>query len=223
MFTAHLSAIQELLGETGTLIVPTHSWSLCNTSKVFDIKRTPSETGPFTEYIRKQKSSVRQLHPFSSSTALGKEAMAICANTSKHAYGPESPFQRMIDRNALYVSIGLPIELTISLVHHIELVMGVPYRYVKEFIHPIKVDNELKNIAFYLYVIRRECQIERDCNVNILNEFKKSYSVKRSSLGRSIVESLSTAEFFQAITKVFAKNIYIWLKKPPKKRISYQQ
>ncbi|MDU9048389.1 MAG: AAC(3) family N-acetyltransferase [Candidatus Electrothrix sp. Rat3] len=85
MFTAHLSAIQELLGETGTLIVPTHSWSLCNTSKVFDIKRTPSETGPFTEYIRKQKSSVRQLHPFSSSTALGKEAMAICANTSKHA------------------------------------------------------------------------------------------------------------------------------------------
>ena len=218
ILNSHLIAIKDIIGEKGTIVVPTHSWKLCNTNKVFDIHSIPSETGPFTEYIRQQKDAVRQFHPFSSSTALGKEAVDICMNNSRHVYGLESPFQRMVDRDALYVSVGKPMESTISLVHHIEFLMGVPYRYTKEFLHPCLVDGKVKMMEFYLYVTRKKCEIVRDKNNKIMDAFNKSYTLNKTTLGRSCVESLSTADFYQSTKKVFSKDIYVWLKRPPLNR-----
>ena len=214
----HVNVIQELIGDEGTLIVPTHSWSLCNTDKLFDPQSTKSEEGPFTEYVRQQKNSVRQFHPFASVTALGNKAVEICTNNSRNAYGWESPFQRMVDLNAMYVSIGQPMETSISLVHHIELMMGVPYRYTKEFTQPCLVDGTVKMIEFYLYVTRKESDIVRDCNRNIMYTFKENNTVTRTKIGRSYAESLSMAEFFQSTTKMFADNIYVYLKSPPTSR-----
>ena len=195
---------------------------LCNTDIVFDIHSTPSETGPFTEYIRQHNFAVRQFHPFSSSTAIGAEAVDICTNNSRHVYGMESPFQRMVDRDALYVSVGQPMERSITLVHHMEFLMGAPYRYTKEFLHPCLIDGKVKIIEFYLFVTRTECEIVRDKNKKIMSAFKKSYNLNKTALGRSYVESLSTADFFQSTMKIFAQNIYVWLERPPLNR-SYRQ
>lgn len=214
----HFNVLRELVGDSGTLIVPTHSFSLCNTDTVFDPHATPSETGPFTEFVRQQHGSVRQFHPFSSSTAIGAEAEAICTQNSRHAYGPESPFHRMVDRDALYVSVGMPMNKTISLVHHIEMVMGVPYRYAKEFVHPCLVDGAVRELEFYFYVTRRECDIVRDRNLFIMDEFKKRYKLHRSPVGRSHVEALSCLDFYRSTTRLFAKNIYCWLREPPVNR-----
>ena len=73
-------------------------------------------------------------------------------------------------------------------------------------------------IEFYLYVTRKESDIVRDCNRNIMYTFKENNTVTRTKIGRSYVESLSMAEFFQSTTKMFADNIYVWLKNPPTSR-----
>lgn len=215
LLSEHLSVLQELIGESGTLIVPTHSWSLCNTNIPFDINKTESETGAFTEFVRNQKGAVRQFHPFSSSTALGRSSNYYCTNNSSHVYGVCSPFQRMIDADALYVSVGLPLERTISLVHHVELVMGVPYRYVKEFLHPCVVENKIIIKPFYLYVTNNKCGLIRDKNKKIMQNFREKYQVKKQILGRSFVEALGTQDFYQETTKLFSKDIFSWLKEPP--------
>jgi aminoglycoside 3-N-acetyltransferase len=214
----HINAIQEIIGINGTLVVPTHSWSLCNTNKIFDIKSVKSETGPFTEQVRIQKDSVRQFHPFSSLTAIGCKSVEICTNNSRHVFGHESPFQRMIEMDALYISIGQPMERSISLVHHIELIMGVPYRYTKEFVQPCLIDGKVKMVEFYVYVTRNECDIIRDRNEKIMHKFRKSFTMPKVSIGRSFSESLNMKDFFQATTKEFSKEMYIWLKNNPKVR-----
>ena len=215
LFQDHVKVIQELIGDKGTLVVPTHSWSLCKNNIPFDSSSTVSETGPFTEYVRQQENSVRQFHPFASVTALGEKAIEICTNNSHHAYGWETPFQRMIDLDAIYISIGQPMEKSISLVHHIEHIMGVPYRYTKEFIQPCLIDGDIKMIEFYLFVTRNDCDISRDTNKNIMQIFNKDNLVTRAKIGRSYGESLSMVEFFKSTTKAFADNIYVWIKNPP--------
>lgn len=218
LLRAHLSALQELLGPQGTLVVPTHSWSLIRTDIVYDPLTTQSETGPFTEFVRQQGSSVRQFHPYSSHTALGRDAEILCKNTSRHVFGHHSPFQRMADRDALCVSVGLQIEKAVSLVHHVELMMGVPYRYTKEFLHPCLVGGKVSDEMFYVFVTHHDCDINRDKNAKILRFFRESHPVERSSLGRSFVESLSMQDFFNSASELFRRDIYSWVSTPPTRR-----
>ena len=214
----HLYAIQELIGDKGTLVVPTHTWTLCNTDLVYDPLSAKSETGPFTEFVRQQAGSVRMFHPFSSLTALGYKASDICSNNSRHVFGMGSPFQRMIDMDALYVSVGQHMERSISLVHHIELVMGVPYRYVIEFVQQCLIDGTVEIYEFYVDVLRYECDIVRDRNKKIMANYRNTNSVVRTKMGRSFAESLSMPDFYHSTAELFAKDIYVWLKDTPIER-----
>jgi len=223
LLNAHLAAIQSLIGKTGTIVVPTHSWSLYNSNVPFSIPHTASETGPFSEFLRTLPGSVRQFHPFSSSTALGAEAKDICLKNTRHVYGPNSPFARLVERDALHLSVGLPVNRTISLVHHAELVAGVPYRYTKEFIHPYIEDGQTKLSEFYLFVTRRDVDIERDQNRRFLDYYLKHYPVLECPLGRSKVQSVRFGKFFEKAVELLSIDIYAWLKKPPSNRESYQR
>ena len=83
----------------GTIFVSTASTSLCNTNKIFDLKKTKSERGVFSNYVLGLKRSIRSLHPYLSYTGIGKYAKYACRNNSKHAYGPNSPMERMLKIN----------------------------------------------------------------------------------------------------------------------------
>jgi aminoglycoside 3-N-acetyltransferase len=105
MLEAHFNALSELIDlNKGTIVVSTASFSLCNTENTFDIENTPSEMGALTEFIRTRPESVRSFHPFTSYTAIGKNADYICNNNSRHSVGPNSPKARLIELNARYLS-----------------------------------------------------------------------------------------------------------------------
>lgn len=218
LLEGHFTALMELLGPKGTLVVPTHSFSLCNTNIPFDLNATKSERGPFTEFVRQRPGSVRQFHPFSSLTAFGYQADEICRETSRHAYGVHSPFQRMIDSDALFISLGENVGNSIALVHHVEFMMGVPYRYTKEFVHPCIVDGAIHDELFYLYVLWHECDIERDRNRKVMEHFEKYHRINKVDLGRSYLYPLSMKKFFQRTTELFRDDIYSWLTVPPSRR-----
>lgn len=223
ILNAHFSILMDLIGEKGTLVVPTHSWSLCNTITPFDPEKTLSETGAFSEFVRRQDGAIRQFHPFSSVTAIGHDALNICSDNSRHAYGPNSPFERMIDAEAIYLVVGRPINMAVSVVHHAEMVMGVPYRYAKEFIHPCIVRGEQILVNFYLYVLRRDVDIIRDRNKKILEFYLKNNNLLCGRLGRSTVQAVRIDEFYKSSVNLLSRDIYAWLKVPPTKRSSYQE
>jgi len=219
---AHYQALIELLGKGGTLVVPTGNAStnskiqICGTDNTFSLKDTPSGMGVFSEYVRKKPGARRSFHPFISYTAIGKHAAEICDDVSRHAFGPETPMERMINLNTLGISPGLHPRITASIIHHIEMVMGVPYRYTKEFIHPVQRGGKVVKEPFYMNVWYRECDLQRDEKKKIFKKFLSEYTIKSEKVGRGKIYSYSLVDFYKFNIKLFKKDIYIWLKEIPK-------
>lgn len=212
---AHLGVLRQLVGADGTLAVPTHTFSLCNTDRPFDPQASPSERGPFTEHVRRQPGSVRQFHPFASVTALGAAADAICGRCTRHAYGPNTPFARLIEADAWFVSIALPPQRTCSIVHHVEMAMGVPYRYTKEFLHPVQRPEGVRTEPFYLLVTHRAADLERDRNEKIFRHPQLGGTVRETALGMNRIWAYRMRDFEQAAVDCLTDDIYAWLKRPP--------
>lgn len=219
LLSAHLRAFIELIGPTGTLFVPTASLNLCNTDIVFDPDQTPStDMGIFSEYVRTRAGAVRSFHPFWSVSGIGPAALKLLDNVSRHAYGWGSVFQRFVEHDVLGVTIGISPHYSISVIHHIETVVGVPYRYNKEFVHPVLRDGSVMQEPFYLSVLYPDCDITRDQNRKIFDNFGRRGSLRSISLGRGKVWSFSHREFFEVTTRLLQNDIYSWLEKPPTKR-----
>lgn len=218
LLNLHLKVIMDLIGPEGTIVVPTHSFSLCNTNIPFSLKNTPSETGAFSEFIRNQTGSIRQLHPFSSRTAIGKEASYICENTAPHSYGMHTPFSRMLELDSMFISVGIHPKQIVSLVHQCESDMNVPYRYTKEFIHPVETGQHTEMKAFYHLVTYLNCDIKRDKNVKIFENFEKKFKLNHSKMCQGSVWGFNMSEFYKATTELMREDIYSWLVEPPNSR-----
>jgi aminoglycoside 3-N-acetyltransferase len=213
---AHLRAFRELLGPTGTMFVPTASLNLCNTGIAFDLKTTPSsDMGIFSEYVRTRPAAVRSFHPFWSLAGIGPAATDLLSDISRHSYGWGSVFQRFVEHDVLGVNIGKSPHYSISVIHHIETIVGVPYRYTKEFIHPVIRGSKLVHEPFYLSVLYRECDIVRDQNRKIFQNFVDQAKLRETAIGRGKAWSFSHSEFAKVTTDFLAHDIYAWLNRPP--------
>jgi aminoglycoside 3-N-acetyltransferase len=213
-----VDALFEVIGEEGTVVVPTHSFSLCNTDRVFDPQATPSETGPLTEFVRTRPGAVRQFHPFASVTALGARAEEICAPGARQAYGPNTPFARLLEADAWGVSVGLPPNRTCSIVHHVEQMMAVPYRYTKEFLQPVRRPEGVVTEPFYLLVTRRDVDLVRDQNEKLFAHPRLAAGVGRAPLGMGGVAAYRLRTLVDAAVDLMSHDLYAWLRQPPVQR-----
>lgn len=213
---AHLDALLHLLGDGGTLVVPTASLNLCNTDIPFDLDKTPShQVGLLSEYVRIRPGTRRSFHPFVSYAALGPLADEITQDVARHAYGPETPEARMIERDALSVSIGLYPRYTCSTMHQVEVAMAVPYRYTKEYLHPVKRAGGVAIEPFYQYVWYRESDIERNFGQYVFEDFLKHGEIPSVDVGRGRIYAYSMAAFVKSAVQSFKKDPYIWCIRPP--------
>ena len=216
---AHYNALLSLLGPTGTLVVSSASTNLCNTEVPFDHANTPSyQVGQLSEFVRQQPETRRSFHPFVSYSAVGKHAREITEDVSRHAYGPMTPEARMIEMGALSVSVGLHPRHSCSTVHHVEQDVTVPYRYTKEFMHPVVRNGEVKVEPFYLYVWYRNCGIERSNTKWIFQHLDKTDLISTRTLGAGSVYSYAMPEFVSKSTRLMIDDYYIWCMRPPEIR-----
>lgn len=213
---AHFRALTHILGAGGTLAVSAASMNLCGTETPFDCAKTTSyKVGAFSEFVRKIPETRRSFHPFTSYAVLGPEARNITEGTSRHAYGPQTPEARLIDMDALFVSVGLHPRQSISTVHQVEQVMGVPYRYTKEFIHPVTRDGAIVHEPFYMYVWYRDMDLKRDSNRKLFSRIGTNIDLREVKLGQGSVYSLSMSKFYASAVLEFGKDIYTWCSEPP--------
>ena len=212
----HYEILHELIGPSGNLIFPTHSWGQVNSDELFDVYETPSDY-TFSEYLRTNLDVCRQQHPFSSVAAFGpRKEEIIGKQISRHAYGPNTPSEYMANSDALHVSVGLPVNLTISSVHHCEYLAGVPYRYTKAFPKKIRFENDIIDDEFYLFVVYKNLEYTRDRNKKIFSISEIKNSVKSSSLGRTGIESISLGLFVTHTIRAMQLDPFIWLSSKPK-------
>jgi aminoglycoside 3-N-acetyltransferase len=156
--------IMEALGPRGTLLVGTFSYSCSNPKIPFVLEKTPSEIGPFTNWVRQHPQAIRSLHPIFSVAGIGPRATEILSNTGSAAFGSCSPFGRLSVNNTRFVNLGVPLRLTLTYIHHLEQCYGCSHRYHKIFSTDViqngrKVDREFLGFMRWRGV---------DANVNLV-------------------------------------------------------
>lgn len=130
-----VEVLRKKLGSKGTILVPTYTYAYTKGIPYIH-EASPSETGPFTEYLRRHADS-RSLHPVHSVAGIGLHAKTILDNTGRAAFGARSPYMRFKDHGVKFLCLGATMGESLTYTHHLEHLYGVNYRYNKIFNTPV--------------------------------------------------------------------------------------
>ncbi len=120
---AVIRAFQEVVGPTGTLMVPTFAWE----RRGFDVRRTPSRVGRITEVFRQQPGVRRSWHPTHSVAVWGADAAALIeGHHLMPGLGPDSPPARLARLGGYVLLLGVGHNRN-STIHVGEAYADVPY------------------------------------------------------------------------------------------------
>lgn len=120
---AVVDAILEVIGNQGTLAVPTFNFE----PGVFDHENTPSIVGKITETVRARPNAIRSNHPTHSVTAIGRLAEAITEDHEKvNPFGRGSALHKALQIGAKILQLGVT-HTSNSTIHVAEEIAKVPY------------------------------------------------------------------------------------------------
>lgn len=120
---AVVDALLEVLGDDGTLIVPTFNYA----PEVFDPQQTRSQVGAITEAVRIRSDAIRSLHPTHSVAAIGPLAEAITEGHWKtHSFARGSALFKALQAHARILQLGVT-HTSNSTIHVAEEIAQVPY------------------------------------------------------------------------------------------------
>ena len=125
---AVVDAFLDVIGSTGTLVVPAFTFSHGGKlNPVFDPIRDASEMGRITEVARTRPGARRSRHLLHSVAALGSHAEDITAVHGPSAWAADGPFWKLYELNAHILMLGVPY-LRCTFFHVIEQLVQVRYR-----------------------------------------------------------------------------------------------
>src|SRR3989344_3139548 len=147
-----LNAFINVIGDEGTLTVPTYNTESFCKNKIFDVKNTKSTAGVFTEFVRNQKRAMRSEDPIHSHAGIGKNAEKLLKNVSNESFGEDSFFDRFYKLNGKIINFGTQFN-KVTFIHYIETKFKVNYRFNKKFSGIIiKKDGSKKKKEIIYYV-----------------------------------------------------------------------
>jgi aminoglycoside 3-N-acetyltransferase len=132
LMRSHIDTLREIVGSSGTLIMPTFTYSACN-DEVYDPRKTPSVVGSLTDYFWRQEGVQRSRHPIFSAAAVGPAAAQLLSMDDPDCFGAASLFGKLREANATYLMYGVNMWEGATYVYHSEQRASVRYRYIKEF------------------------------------------------------------------------------------------
>lgn len=159
--TRHLlDDLQELVGESGTLVMPTNAAyqsqnEYCGpadgTLQRYDPTSTPCAVGLANELFWRSPGTQRSLHPYNMLAARGPLAAELLHdNLNEHKplpHGIYSGYYRFCQKNGLVISIGVPLGLYMTLIHTAEDVRDQEWPvpgFFEEKRYLVRVESETK-------------------------------------------------------------------------------
>jgi aminoglycoside 3-N-acetyltransferase len=111
-----IAALQKAVGNGGAVLMPTLPFScsaveLAKSGKVFDVKRTPSQTGILSELFRRSPGVMRSVHPTHAVAGWGAKAEALLRDHARAATpcGKDSPYARAAAAGGKILFLGTDI------------------------------------------------------------------------------------------------------------------
>ncbi|WP_118976666.1 AAC(3) family N-acetyltransferase [Taibaiella koreensis] len=166
-----LTALSNVLGEEGTLLLPVYPFtsdvkSYVAGNPVFDATHTPSGMGKITEVFRKQEGVFRSLHPTHSVAAKGPLAEYY---TGGHAgqltpFNKQSPFFRLSANKGKILLLGVSLD-SLTNFHTLEDALDFPYPVYEEQAYELQmIDVDGTRSITKTRVHNPEMSVKRRCN-----------------------------------------------------------
>ena len=198
-------AFTEVLGEEGTLIVPTYTYSFCN-GEDYDPDTTPSTVGQFTEWFRTRPGVVRSLEPIFSVAARGARAHELLHALPPDSFGDDSIYGRLLRAGGSLCNIGVGFRYA-TFVHFVEQLVGVPYRYKKKFNGNLIEGGKKIPLEVTYYVRSEKAGDDSLPDLSRLEEdAMRSGALHTASLGRGVVTNIPCRDFFDLAKEGINKN-----------------
>jgi len=146
-----INALQNAVGDEGTLLFPTFNWDFCQ-GLPFDYHKTPSMTGSLGSTALKRKDFKRTKHPIYSFAVWGKHADFLYSLENTDSFGEGSPFDFLYKEGGKHVSIDTWASITFQ--HYVEQCVGVCYRFLKNFTSTYIDENSISETKTYSMHVR---------------------------------------------------------------------
>jgi len=149
--TEIILALQEAVGSTGMLLMPTLPFTgtaveYVQRGTVFDVKKSPSQMGLLTELFRRSPGVVRSVHPTHAVAAWGRFAAGMVKD---HAFsgtpcGRQTPYGRLLDFEGKILFLGTGIGV-MTFFHAVEEILESQFPFspfTKEVYSPKSRDEQ---------------------------------------------------------------------------------
>lgn len=127
-----LDALQDAVGENGTILIRTFNWDFCH-GVPFHYRTTPSQVGSLGNVALKRADFKRTKHALYSWCVWGKEQDYLTSIDPEDSFGDGSIFSILEDKNAKLLIIGDTRGLPTTGLHRAEQRAKIPVRYIKRF------------------------------------------------------------------------------------------
>ncbi len=189
-----VDALQEMVGDTGTLLIPMFTWSFCR-GIPYDVKTTQGEVGVLGNWVLNNRTDfLRTEHPLYSFMVWGRDADELKAMHNRTAWGQDSPFAYLHRQGGKNLIIDVSLGGSFTFLHYVEQTIGVPHRYYKDFHGEFVDENGNKEERTYTMFVR-DLDIESrqvtpdDCLV-------KAGAAKKSQYGPSTIQLVELKDAF---------------------------
>lgn len=206
----------------GNLIVPTATYQIPNTNTIFHKNLKSYVMGIFSEHVRIKKNSFRSSHALWSFAGVGKDIKKILSKTPVSAFGADSVFDRLLNYNSYFLCLGEPHNV-LAMIHYVETIVGVPYRYNKEFEIKVLENGKLKKKTYSLLVLFKPSVLERDYNRKIIKILKKKKIFKSFRFKMGKIYLCNYKLLIKELKLILIKNPKIWLKNEKIKQKIYHK
>jgi aminoglycoside 3-N-acetyltransferase len=209
----YLEALQEAVGEKGTLVVPTFNFGFAKGEEYDPDNAAAVGMGTFSEYVRLAPDVHRTTHPMQSFAVWGRYAEELAARDTPSAFDGGSAADRMLALGFKLLLMGADIQ-AVSMLHYSEQRAEVPYRYWKEFSGRVKRDGEWQTMSYKMFV--RDMEIDARLEIYAIQdalEAEGKWATAQLNYGR--VSLCGLRDFVRVTDALLAENPWCFVTNPP--------
>jgi len=207
-----IEMFKDLVGETGTIVMPTFTYSFCK-GQEYDVNESRSTVGALTEFFRKTEGVVRTIHPLFSVAIWGGNKEFL-KNVSHDSFGIDSIFDKIKKINSKMVAFGSTFSQSFTFIHHIEQIHGVPHRFIKTFEGIIRNGKSKKksNADYYVRYLDKNVNPNFD---NFETYLLSKQLMEKRYIGNASILVVDTKTIFEEGMKQLEQDVFYFLKNNP--------
>ncbi|MBU1165643.1 AAC(3) family N-acetyltransferase [Candidatus Micrarchaeota archaeon] len=200
-------SLREVVGEEGTLIVPTYTYSFCK-GEPFDIQNSPSTVGVYTEKFRKLPEAKRSMDPIFSVAGIGPKTEELFKGLPPTCFGEDCIYDRLVKKGGHICNIGVGFRYA-TFIHHAEKMASVPYRADKDFTGEV-IDGKKKHhitMTFYARTGVDDTSTYSDLS-RLEKEARTRRMCKSKAVGRGEITNISCRDMRDLAIEMIKKQPY---------------